>query len=150
MTRRIAALSCCLSLAPGSPAAAEDILRIAVTPAAVLVTNDIRHDGPLRRASNRNDNWPIADSETSRSARETQDSCGSRGSWMERHPVWSGALVGFGTGVALTYAVAHNEKDELIQVITPGAAAPFWGGVSAGVGALAGWGIGRNRDDCTK
>lgn len=33
--------------------------------------------------------------------------------------------------------------------MSPGAGALFWGGVTAGVGALAGWGIGRNRDKDT-
>jgi hypothetical protein len=66
---------------------------------------------------------------------------------MERHPVWAGALVGFGAGVALTYAVAGDDDEEFLKVISTGGAALVWGGVSAGVGALAGWGIGRNRDD---
>ena len=68
---------------------------------------------------------------------------------MERHSVWTGALVGFGTGVLITYAAARNQDDELLQVISPGAAATFWGGVSAGIGALVGWGIGCNRDENT-
>ena len=63
---------------------------------------------------------------------------------MERHPVWAGALVGFGAGVALTYA--GDDDEEFLKVISTGGAALVWGGVSAGVGALAGWGIGRNRD----
>ena len=69
---------------------------------------------------------------------------------MERHPVLAGALVGFGTGVVITYAITHDDDAELLRVISPVAGTLFWGGVSAGVGALAGWGIGRNREDCRK
>lgn len=35
---------------------------------------------------------------------------------MERHPVWTGALVGFGAGVLLTYAVTHDNGKVLIGV----------------------------------
>jgi hypothetical protein len=66
---------------------------------------------------------------------------------MERHPVITGALAGFGAGVAITYAVAGDDKKEFLSPISTGSAALFWGGVCAGVGALAGWGFGRNRDN---
>ena len=68
--------------------------------------------------------------------------------WMERHPVWTGAIIGFSAGFLLTYAVAASEdrSHQLFTPVGPGGPALVWGGVAAGVGALAGWGIGRSRD----
>jgi len=66
---------------------------------------------------------------------------------MERHPVWTGAMVGFGAGFLVVYASTYNDRPEFIQIMTPASGATIWGGFSAGVGALVGWGIGRNRDD---
>ncbi|MCA1649145.1 MAG: hypothetical protein LC753_02345 [Acidobacteria bacterium] len=57
------------------------------------------------------------------------------------------ALVGFGAVFLISYAVTHDDDDEFITVISPAAGATVWGTIGAGVGALAGWGIGRNRDD---
>ena len=142
MTKRIAALSCCLSLVQGSVVSAQDIIekRSAVVHAAP-------QDGPLRRASLSKDSYAMLRAAARPTVRPIQEGCRDSRSWMERHPVLTGALLGFGVGVLLTYAVSHDDDDELLTVISPGAAATFWGGVSAGVGALAGWGVGRNRDD---
>ena len=63
-------------------------------------------------------------------------------SWVERHPVWTGAIAGFATGFSLTYLVTDEGG-----IPGPGGPALVWGGVGAGIGALAGWGVGRNRDD---
>lgn len=67
---------------------------------------------------------------------------------MEKHPVWTGAMVGFSAGFLLTYAVAASDhhQNEVFTPVGPGGPALVWGGVTAGIGALAGWGIGRNRD----
>jgi hypothetical protein len=67
---------------------------------------------------------------------------------MERHPVWTGAAVGFSAGFLLTYAAAANDNhpNQIFRPVSPGGPALVWGGVGAGIGALAGWGIGRNRD----
>lgn len=147
MTKRIAALACCLSLAQGSFAGAEDIVKNAAPPVATVVVTGALQDGPLRQASLRKDTRTMLRAQTRWTTGTIQDGCRPRGSWMERHPVWAGALVGFGTGLLITYAVHHDDKDELLRVISPAMGYTFWGGVSAGVGALAGWGIGRNRDD---
>jgi len=78
----------------------------------------------------------------------TDDDSQSTGTWMERHPVWTGAIIGFSAGFLLTYAVAASEdhSHELFTPVDPGGPALVWGGLAAGVGALAGWGIGRSRD----
>jgi hypothetical protein len=64
---------------------------------------------------------------------------------MERHPVLTGIVVGFGLGAGLTYAAARDDGKQSFTPISTGSAALFWGSVGAGVGALAGWGFGRNR-----
>jgi len=78
----------------------------------------------------------------------SDDNNQNSGNWMERHPVWTGALIGFSAGFLLTYAVAASEdrRQQLFTPVDPGGPALVWGGVAAGVGALAGWGIGRSRD----
>jgi hypothetical protein len=54
-------------------------------------------------------------------------------------------MIGFAAGFLLTYAVGEDEH-ALLRPVDPGGPALFWGGVGAGFGALAGWGIGRNRE----
>lgn len=58
-------------------------------------------------------------------------------------------MIGFSTGFLLTYAVAGSDDhhNELLRPVGPGGPALVWGGMGAGIGALAGWGIGRNHDD---
>ncbi len=141
MRKKIAVL-CCLALAPAPLAAAGDAKTptTSVTRAFALGGSN----GPLRAASLSRRTFDTNLTEH-RSARQ-QDASRDKGSWMARHPVWTGAMIGFGAGVLITYASASHDDDEFLTVISPGAAATFWGGVTAGVGALAGWGIGRNRD----
>jgi hypothetical protein len=74
-----------------------------------------------------------------------QDDARARRPWMERHPVLTGMIVGFGAGVGLTYLAAADQREEFLTPISTGSVALFWGGVGAGVGTLAGWGFGRNR-----
>jgi len=78
----------------------------------------------------------------------SDDDSQDTGNWMERHPVWTGALIGFSAGFLLTYAVAASEdrSHQLFTPVDPAGPALVWGGVAAGFGALAGWGIGRSRD----
>ena len=58
--------------------------------------------------------------------------------WMERHPVWSGLIVGAGTG----YAVGALSCRKGCFPIGPGAAGMLGSWFSAGFGALIGWGVG--------
>ena len=60
-------------------------------------------------------------------------------SWMERHPVWFGLIVGAGVGAALG---AASCSDGCFPIGAGGAAiVGSWYG--AGAGALIGWGVGR-------
>lgn len=148
MKKRVAALSCCLSLVQSSVVAAEDLIEkrpAVLTTAAVDAAHQV---GPQRPTSLGHAARALLREETSRAVPPRQDCGRDRGNWMERHPVWAGAMVGFGTGVLMTYAITHdNNEGEFLKVMSPGAGALIWGSVSSGVGALAGWGIGRNRDD---
>jgi hypothetical protein len=147
MTKRIAALSCCLSMVQGSVVAAQDILEKRPAQTAMAVVDLVPQAAPFRSGSLIKDAHSIMRTETRLAVRPSQDCGPDRRPWMERHPVWAGALVGFGAGALLTYAASQDHGDELFKNISAGGAALVWGGVSSGVGALAGWGIGRNRDD---
>ena len=141
--RRVATLLCCLSLGHVCIAAANDAPPKRPAPLTLAVVSAAPQSGPIRKASLNRDSVRTFIGETGSAARSRQGTDPSRDSWIERHPVWTGALVGFSAGVVLTYVMA-NDND---AIISTGAAATFWGGVSAGSGALIGWGIGRNRDD---
>jgi hypothetical protein len=148
MTKRIAALSCCLSLGQGSVVAGEDFMTKHPAPGSAAVVSAAPEARPLGRASLREYTETMPRAETRRSVRPIQDATRDQGSWMERHPVWSGTMVGFGAGFLVTYATTHdNGQNEFITIMSPAAGALIWGSVSAGVGALIGWGIGRNRDE---
>jgi len=129
MKQSIAILCCSLTLTQASLVAADP--------------------GPLLKASLEKDPQKHFRAET-RLAKSSagDDNDQSSGNWMERHPVWTGAIIGFSAGFLLTYAVAASEDQshQLFTPVDPGGPALIWGGVAAGFGALAGWGIGRNRD----
>lgn len=106
--------------------------------------------GPLLKASLAKEPQKHFRADAASSSRRpaTDDDTQDTGSWMERHPVWTGAIIGFSAGFLLTYAVAASE-DHSRQLLTPVDAtgpALIWGGTAAGIGALAGWGIGRGRE----
>ncbi len=144
MIRRLAALTCCVALVvPHAALAADDALE-AQKRLTASATSTTSQAGPIRRASlNAGARLAV---EATRNRHAAQSERDDR-PWIERHPVWTGAMVGFGAGFALTYVATHDDRDEFIKVMSPGAAGIFWGGVSAGVGALAGWAIGRNDDE---
>jgi hypothetical protein len=139
----IAALSCCLSFVQFSGDAGESAAK-QPTAIAMAVDNAAPHTGPIRTASL---NIETLKSLRTESGWANQEANRGDRSWMERHPVWTGAMIGFGAGFLITYAVTQDNDDELIKIMSPAAGGLIWGSVSAGVGALAGWGIGRNRDD---
>jgi len=144
MIRRVAALTCCVALvAPCAALAADDPLATQ-RPLTAPTASPASPAGPILRASLNAGTRLAAEAAANRHAaqRDPDDR-----SWVERHPVWTGAMVGFGVGFGLTYLATHDDRDEFIKVMSTGAAGMFWGGVSAGVGALAGWGIGRNHDE---
>lgn len=147
MTTRIAALACCLSLVQGSVVVAEDLTERRPAPLTKAVLDPALRVGPRSPKSLLKVAHAVLREEAASAIPPLPD-CEARGTWMERHPVWAGAMVGFGAGVLMTYAITHDSNEgELLKVMSPGAGAMIWGSVSAGVGALAGWGIGRNRDD---
>ena len=130
MTRFIAML-CGVSLLLQPTVAAAD-------PGPLLKASLAKHPERLLRAEARATGRPNAG----------QNDDQNTGNWMERHPVWTGAIVGFSAGFLLTYAVAASEdhSHQLFTPVDPGGPALVWGGIVGGVGALAGWGIGRSRD----
>jgi hypothetical protein len=68
-----------------------------------------------------------------------QQSSPENKSWMKRHPVWSGLIVGAGVGAAWG---AVSCSDGCFPIGAGGAAiVGSWYG--AGAGALIGWGVGR-------
>jgi hypothetical protein len=143
MIRRIAAFTCCVALVvPHTALAADDPLETP-RPLTAPATSTTSQDGPIRRASIN------AGTRLAVEAARTRHAQGDRDDrpWVERHPVWTGAMVGFGVGFGMTYLATHDDRDEFIQIMSPGAAGLFWGGVCAGVGALAGWAIGRSDDE---
>lgn len=130
MKRPVAIACCLLILMQASLVAAE--------PGPLLKASLVKDPQKLFRADVATSSRPLADD-------DAQDS----GNWMERHPVWAGTLIGFGAGFLITYAVGASERqqpDQLFKGIPPSGPALVFGGVAAGVGALAGWGIGRSRD----
>jgi hypothetical protein len=144
MIRRLAALTCCVAVVVPHAALAADDPLATQKPLTASATSTTSQAGPLRRASlNAGTRLAV---EAARPRHATQSDRDDR-PWIERHPVWTGAMVGFGAGFALTYVATHDDRDEFIKVMSPGAAGIFWGGVCAGVGALAGWGIGRSHDE---
>lgn len=146
MTRRIAAVVCCLSVVQPAALAADEIVPGRPAPLTLSRLDATAQPGPIRKASMNGDTMKKLSTGTGWPGRRLQDSYDDR-SWVERHPVWTGAMVGFSAGFLITYAATHDDRDEFIQIMSPGAAGIFWGGVCAGVGALAGWAMGRSRDD---
>ena len=145
MTRRITTLSCCLVVAHASIAAADDTSTKRPAPPTVSVVNTAPQFGAIRTASLNRDAMLTFVSEAKATTRPLQDTEADDRSWVERHPVWTGAMVGFGVGFGVTYIATHDsDEGELLKIMSPSAAGMFWGGVCAGVGALAGWSIGRN------
>ena len=142
--KRIAVL-CCVSLVQASLATAGETPRVSSTEA----TSAIHNPSPdaLRKASLDRNPERLFRADSRSSSRPSADNQDNR-NWMERHPVWTGAMIGFSAGFLLTYAVAANDhhQNEVFTPVGPGGPALVWGGVTAGIGALAGWGIGRNRD----
>lgn len=143
MIQRIAALSCCMSLLCGSLLSAQD----RPSPSVTITTSSSSesHFGPLRQAvASKRVAAMLAGGARQGGTSPSQD----RGNWAERHPVWTGTLLGFGVGFAMTYAMAgKSDPDSFIHPVGPGGPALVFGGVGAGIGALAGWGFARNRDE---
>jgi len=147
MTRRVAALTCCLALVQSTALAADGVVSNRPAPPTQSIADVISKPSPIREASLKTDPSKTLRGDVRRNPRLLQDTYRDDRPWIERHPVWTGAMVGFGAGFALTYVATHDDRDEFIKVMSPGAAGIFWGGISAGVGALAGWAIGRNDDE---
>lgn len=132
MTRRIAATLVCLLCAQFAVAAAQDV-RDEVRQVAARVAPP---PAPLATAAADPARLPSREAPSSEAARQARDDR----SWIERHPVWTGALVGFAVGFTAPFLTEDS-------FISPTGAGIVWGGVGAGIGALAGWGIGLAHDD---
>lgn len=153
MRARLVALWCSVAaaLSPASASAAsgsgDPAERSATRPVAAGVIAGLSRPGPgsVEQASLRPDVSVIRAVEA-RAAGRFRTHGGDR-SWVERHPVWTGVFVGFAAGFLLTYAVSHEDENALLTPVDSGGPALVWGGLGAGLGALAGWGIGRHTDD---
>lgn len=143
MVKRVAALTCCLSLLCGSIVSAQDGPNQIVTVATGA--SPVSQPGPIRKAI-------LSDQVSAMLAggarQATASAVEDRRNWAERHPVWTGTLLGFAVGFGMTYAVAgKQDPNAFIHPVGPGGPALVFGGVGAGLGALAGWGFARNRDE---
>ena len=144
MIRRIAALTCCVALVVPHAALAADDSLATQRPLTASATRPTSQAGPIRTAAqNAGTRLALEAAPNHHPAQPDRDDR----SWVERHPVWTGAMVGFGAGFGLTYLTTHDDRDEFIKIMSPGSAGLFWGGVCAGIGALAGWAIGRSDDE---
>ena len=137
MASRLVALCCVLSLAHGSVVIAADAPSEAVasvsgpwnqsasrqSPAAGLSRS--RQPGPLWQASVSPDASRMLRGGVREMRRSSQSTTADR-SWIERHPVWTGAMIGFAAGFLLTYAVGEDEH-ALLRPVDPGGPALFWG-----------------------
>ncbi|MGE5813817.1 MAG: hypothetical protein ACM36C_04960 [Acidobacteriota bacterium] len=133
MARWIVALVCCLALAETSLAAAQDRQEREGLATSVIASAPA---GPLVRSALLKASQTPLRAEAAFTAARSRNS--QEGSWIQRHPVMSGTLIGFGAGFGLAYAAAKD--DQAVRAL-------LYGGASAGVGALIGWGIERSRND---
>jgi hypothetical protein len=148
MKERIAAL-CCLMLVQSSVVTAGEVTTT-TSPSNAPAVQAATQGGPLLHASLSKETAKRFLLQTRWDGRQqpAPDDQDTR-PWMERHPVWTGAMVGFAAGALLIYAVgaSENHRDAVFTPVGPGGPALVFGGVGAGIGALAGWGIGRSHDD---
>mgnify|MGYP001182371996 CR=1 FL=1 len=70
-----------------------------------------------------------------------------RPSWIGRHPILFGAMLGFGVGFGIGYPQgnASARGDASSDYLTPEESGLFWGGASAGTGALVGMAFRRSK-----
>lgn len=138
MIKHIAALVTCLAVTAGPVAASEGTAETrAQVPLVVMKRASER--APLLTAAREATGIHLR-VEGRIGARPKQDAGRQQRPWIQRHPVWAGALIGFGAGFGLTVLQADN------GIISKYAAGLVWGGVGAGFGALAGWGMSRDED----
>lgn len=138
MTKWFVALVCCLALVKSTPAIAQERPHVHLVVTNVHMSTPT--DGLIRSAL-------LAASRTPLRAQESvaQPNGHHERNWMQRHPVLTWALVGFGAGFGLSYAATTDNPDS--GSVSPSARALLYGGAGAGVGALISWGIERSRID---
>lgn len=101
------------------------------------VTSAGTSSGPLMRAASREASR-LASLPRAGAPRQVQTSTEDTRGWVERHPVWSGAIGGAGIGALWGVASCSGS----CFPIGRGGSALFGAGFGAGIGALVGWGIG--------
>jgi hypothetical protein len=138
MARWIVALVCCLALTESTLYGAQHQEMSAIPADAVEVTAQ----RPLLRSALLQASQAPLRSEASSLV---QASGGDERNWIQRHPVLTGALMGFGAGFTLAFAAAENNQHT--TSMSPAASALLYGSASGAVGALIGWGVERSRDD---
>jgi hypothetical protein len=140
MNTRIVGVIVCVAIGHASVASAADPATKGAEGRSTLTVRARPVDGPLLKASQDGSRLNLRDERGVTESR-TQTSNRSDRPWVERHPVWTGALIGFGAGFGLTFLASDNNS-----IVGPTGPALVWGGLGAGIGALAGWGISRNDD----
>lgn len=135
MARWVVAVVCCLLVGQSTLYGAQDPDRYGAVATAGAPSRLLQ--SALSTASNtplRAEAAPVA-----------QVSGSQDGNWLHKHPIMAGALIGFGAGFGLAFAAAENNQHS--TSLSPGVSALLYGGASAGVGALIGWGVERSRND---
>ena len=142
MNNRIVAIVVCVAIGHSAVAAAEGPAK-GVEARSIGASGLRSSEGPLMRASRDTSRLNLHD-ERAAPERRAQTSDRDDRPWMQRHPVWTGALIGFAAVYGLTVLTG---EDGIVGRHGP---ALLFGGIGAGVGALAGWGISRDDDNATR
>ena len=138
MNSRIVAVVLCVAMGHGSVAAAAGPAKPGVDASRLRSS-----EGPLQKASRDTSRLNLRD-ERGTAERRAQTTDRDDRPWMQRHPVWTGALIGF----AAVYGLAMLMGED--GIVGRHAPALLFGGIGAGVGALAGWGWSRDDDNATR
>ena len=143
MNSRIVAVVLCVAMGHGSVAAAAGPAKPGVEARSFDASRLRSSEGPLQKASRDTSRLNLRD-ERGTAERRAQTTDRDDRPWMQRHPVWTGALIGF----AAVYGLAMLTGED--GIVGRHAPALLFGGIGAGVGALAGWGWSRDDDNATR
>ena len=141
MRSRIVAMVVCIALGHASVSVAEGPAKAVVSRSTGA--REQLSEGPLLKASRETSRLNLNDERVA-AERRAQTTDRDDRPWMQRHPVWTGALIGFAAVYGLTMLTG---EDGIVGRHGP---ALLFGGIGAGVGALAGWGMSRSDDNAAR